>query len=110
MNLLQHYMRCHLEKHTCVLTLVAKTLSAGQIHDPKRSLTHPGHEWILPRGDLQWVPYVAPHEQKVPKQRVPKQKVTLEEGEPAKDMPSQLLTLTLGWESQFLVPISGTPI
>jgi hypothetical protein len=59
------------EKHTRVLTLVAKKMSAEQLHDPKRSLRHPGHEWILPQGDLQRAPYVPPREQRVPKQRVP---------------------------------------
>ncbi len=72
---------------------VAKILSAGQIHDPKCSLMHPGHKWILPQQDLQWVPYVPPCKQRMPKQRVPKQRVTLEEGEPANSMPSQLPTL-----------------
>jgi hypothetical protein len=44
------------------------------------------------------VPYVPPckqrvHEKRVPKQRVPQKSVMLEEGEPAKDMSSQLPTL-----------------
>jgi hypothetical protein len=82
------------EKQTCALTLVAKKLFSGQIHNPKCSLTHPRHKWILPQVDLQRVPYVPPREQRVPKQRVPKQSVTLKEREPENNMPSQLPTLT----------------
>jgi hypothetical protein len=40
------------EKFNCVPTLVTKKLAAGQLHDPKRSLTHPRNKWILPQGDL----------------------------------------------------------
>ncbi len=75
------------EKRNRVLTLVAKILVAGQLHDPKHSLTYPGHEWILLQGDLQRAPYVPPSKQRVPKQRVPEQRVTLEDGEPANNMP-----------------------
>jgi hypothetical protein len=53
-----------------VLTLVAEKLAAGQLNNPKRSLMHPRHEWILPQGDLQRAPYVPPNKQRVPKQRV----------------------------------------
>ncbi len=51
-------------------------LSSRQIQDPKWSLTHPGHKWILPQGDLQIVPYVPPPEQRLTieqEQRVPTQ-------------------------------------
>jgi hypothetical protein len=78
-------------KRNCVLTLVAEKLAAGQLNDPKYSLTHPGHKWILPQGDLQRVPYVPPNEQGVSKQRVPKQRVTLDDAEPTNNMPPQLL-------------------
>jgi hypothetical protein len=81
------------EKLNSVLTFVAKKLDAGQLHQPKHSLMHPGHEWILPQGDLKRVPYVPPIEQKVPEQRVHKQRVTLKDGEPAKNVPPQLPTL-----------------
>jgi hypothetical protein len=46
------------EKGNQVLMLVAKKLTAGQLHNPKRSIMHPGHAWILPQGDLQRVRYV----------------------------------------------------
>jgi hypothetical protein len=35
------------EKCNRVLTLVAKKLATGQLHNPKHSFTYPGHEWIL---------------------------------------------------------------
>jgi hypothetical protein len=45
-----------LVKQTCVLTLVTKKLSWGHIHNPKCSVTHPGHEFDLREGDRQRVP------------------------------------------------------
>jgi hypothetical protein len=78
-------------KCNSVPTLVAEILAAGQLNDPKCSLTHPGHNRILPQEDLQRAPYVPPNEQRVPKQRVPKQRVMLDDAEPTNYMPPQPL-------------------
>jgi hypothetical protein len=79
------------KKRNCVLTLIAEKLAAGKLNDPKHSLTHPGHKWILPQGDLQRVPYFPPNEQRVPKQRVPEKRVTLDDAERTNNMLLQLL-------------------
>jgi hypothetical protein len=80
-----------LNKRNCVLFLVTEKSAEGQLNNPKRSLTHPGHKWILPQGDLQRVPYVLPNKKRVPEQRVPKQRVTLDDREPTNNMPPQSL-------------------
>jgi hypothetical protein len=87
-----------------VLTLVAEKFAAGQLNNPKRSLTHPGQEWILPQGNLQRAPYVCPNKQRVPKQRVPKRRVTLDDAEPTNNMLPQLLSCITNAPPIMLVP------
>jgi hypothetical protein len=53
------------DKRAHILTLVEEELMLGQFTDPKRTLTNPVHEWILPPGDLQRMPYIPPLEQRV---------------------------------------------
>ncbi len=91
-------------KCNCVLTLVAEKLTAGQLNNPKCSLTHPRHKWILPQRDLQRAPYVPPNKQRVPKQRVPEQRVTLDNAEPTNNMPPQPLARISDVPPIMLVP------
>jgi hypothetical protein len=70
-------------------------LAAGQLKNPKCSLMHPRHEWILPQEDLQRAPYVPPNELRMPEQRVPEQRVMLDNAEPTNNMlPQPLACIT----------------
>ncbi len=67
MNWSQHLKKRHLK---------SVQVYSHRSKDPKWRLTHPGHEWILPRGDLHIVPYAPPPKQRVTvkqEQRVPTQ-------------------------------------
>jgi hypothetical protein len=97
-----------LNKRNHVLTLVAEKLAAGQLNDHQHSLTHPGHEWILPQGDLQRALYVPPNEQRVPEQRVPKQRMTLDDAEQTNNMPPQPLARITDTPPIMLAPNPAT--
>jgi hypothetical protein len=61
------------EKCLRIMSRITAKLSAPYENIETRSLTYPGHEWLLPRVDVQSAPYVPPPEQRVDqsvKQRV----------------------------------------
>jgi hypothetical protein len=59
---------CEMPPTKCawVITLVQQKLASKHINtETQCTLTNPIHEWLLPPGDPQWVPYVPPPEQRV---------------------------------------------